>query len=72
MEKRKARKPPSVSLERLTQEAPRKEKSIRIRITQVEHDEMMEVAQLYGLTMSGYLRQLHRQAVEGAEGRGGR
>ena len=70
MPKPKSGKPPRVSLERLTQVSTRKAKSVRIRLTQAEHDEMMEVAHAYGLTLSEYLRQLHRQAVEGME-RGG-
>lgn len=38
-------------------------KSLRIRISQEEHDKMIAVAKSYGLTVSEYIRQLHRQAT---------
>ena len=39
------------------------EKSLRIRVSREEHDEMADVAAAHGLTVSEYIRQLHHQAV---------
>ena len=48
---------------RLRQRQPAREKSLRIRVSQTEHDEMVSTAEAYGLTVSEYIRQLHQQAT---------
>ena len=56
---------------RLSRRRPAREKSLRIRVSQAEHDEMMETAKAHGLTVSEYIRQLHQQATAALRRRGG-
>jgi len=56
---------------RLRQRRPAREKSLRIRVSQTEHDEMVSTAEAYGLTVSDYIRQLHQQATASLRQEGG-
>lgn len=56
---------------KLRQQRQAREKSLRIRVSQTEHDEMVSTAEAYGLTVSEYIRQLHQQAIASLRQKGG-
>ena len=46
----------------LVPKEPPKTRSLRVRVTEEEHADMKAVADTLGVTVSTYLRELHRQA----------
>lgn len=64
-----AGKPPKLDPEALAEATEPADRVLQIRLTASEHEEIKQIAQRLGLTMTAYLLGLHRQAVEALKDR---